>query len=91
MWVGVVGRRVRRLGRVRGDLVAELLGLADQPLGVAVGGELLALVDVVLAQVVVADPAVQDVAGDHQDRVATAIVARPGPRRPLSRESWAAK
>src|SRR6266571_141391 len=62
-----------RLGCVcglEGDLVAELLELADQPLGVAVGGLLLALLKVVLPQVVVGDPTGEDVVGDHQDRVA---------------------
>jgi hypothetical protein len=50
--------------------MTELLELADQPLGVAVGGLLLALLEVVLAQVVVGDAALQEVVGDHQDEVA---------------------
>jgi hypothetical protein len=58
------------VGGLQGDLVAQLLELADEPLGVAVGGLLLALLEVVVAEVVVGDPAVEQVVGDQQDRVA---------------------
>ena len=63
--------------------MTEPLELADElPLVVFDG---VALLEVVVAQLLVSHALVQDVRGDHQDEWATAMVALPGPRRPRRR------
>ena len=67
--------------------MAEPLELADELPLVVFGG--VALLEVVVAQLLVGHALVQDVVGDYQHEWATAMVALPGPRRPRRRWYWA--
>jgi hypothetical protein len=78
----VVGRWGVSGGGGEGDLVAELLELADEALGVGLGVGV--PLEVVAPEVLVVDVVVQDVPDDHQhrvsdreDRLAFAVLAEP--------------